>query len=115
MRGIAHLPILKLLDELEVRRAYIARTSMGAIVGALYASGLSAKNIAQRIRQHIVLKDDNLKSLIKKEKRLITWLSAFSPDFSSSGLVTADGVFKHLFSELQDLNFIDLRTPFYST
>jgi len=112
VRGLAHLPILRLLDELGIRPGYIAGTSMGAIVGALYASGLSASDIEERVRQHIILKDDSLRSLIKKSKHLTTWLKAFSPDFSSSGLVTADGVFKHLFSELQDIQFTDLQIPF---
>lgn len=112
VRGLAHLPILRVLDDLEIRPAYIAGTSMGAIVGALYASGLSAAEIEERVRQHIILKDDNLKSLLKKSKHLLTWIKAFSPDFSSSGMVTADGVFKHLFSELQDLKFSKLQIPF---
>lgn len=85
---------------------------MGAIIGALYASGMHAKDIEERVRQHIVLKDDNLRSLIKKSKHLTTWLKAFSPDFSSSGLMTADGLFKHLFSELQHRQFSELEIPF---
>ena len=112
VRGLAHLPILRVLDELGIQPAYIAGTSIGAIIGALYASGLSATAIEERVRQHIVLKDDNLRSLIKKGKHLTKWLKAFSPDFSASGLVTADGVFKHLFSELQDKQFSDLDIPF---
>lgn len=112
VRGLAHLPVLRVLDELNIRPAYIAGTSMGAIVGALYANGLGAMEIEERVRQHIILKDDNLKSLLKKSKHLLTWVKAFSPDFSSSGMVAADGVFKHLFSELQDIQFPDLHIPF---
>lgn len=112
VRGLAHLPILKLLDELNIQPVFIAGTSMGAIVGALYASGLSAIDIETRIRQHIVLKDDSLRSIIKKGKHLTTWLKAFSPELKSSGFITADGLFKHLFTELQDIRFDDLKTPF---
>lgn len=112
VRGIAHLPILRTLDELGVRPAFVAGTSMGAILGALYASGMSGADIEERIRQHIVLRDDNLRSLIKKSTHLKDWLKAFTPGFGSAGLVTADGVFKHLFNELQDLDFVDLNIPF---
>lgn len=112
VRGLAHIPVLKALDELEIKPSFIAGTSMGAIIGALYCSGMSADDIEQRIRQHIVLKNDNLKSVIKKSKHLSTWLKVFSPDFSFSGLVTADGVFKHLFNELQDKTFADLEIEF---
>ena len=44
-RGVAHVGVLKVLDELNVPIDAIAGTSMGAVVGGLYASGLSAKEI----------------------------------------------------------------------
>ena len=44
-RGGAHVGILKALEELEVPVDYIAGTSMGAIIGALYAAGYSAGEI----------------------------------------------------------------------
>jgi NTE family protein len=44
-RGGAHIGVLKKLEELEVPIDYIAGTSMGAIVGALYASGYTADEI----------------------------------------------------------------------
>jgi len=39
-RGITHIGVLKVLDELRVPVDYIAATSMGSIVGGLYASGM---------------------------------------------------------------------------
>jgi NTE family protein len=45
-RGAAHIGVLEVLDELHVPIDAIAGTSMGAVVGGLYASGLSAKDIA---------------------------------------------------------------------
>ena len=44
-RGAAHIGVLKVLDELRVPIDAIAGTSMGAVVGGLYASGLSAREI----------------------------------------------------------------------
>ena len=41
-RGAAHVGVLKVLEELGVPIDAIAGTSMGAVVGGLYASGLSA-------------------------------------------------------------------------
>jgi NTE family protein len=40
-KGLAHIPVLKLLDELDIPIDYIAGTSAGGIAGALYARGLS--------------------------------------------------------------------------
>jgi NTE family protein len=44
-RGAAHIGVLKVLEENHVPVDAIAGTSMGAVVGGLYASGLSAEDI----------------------------------------------------------------------
>jgi len=44
-RGLAHIAILEAFDELGIRPTVIAGTSIGAIVGACYAAGLSARDI----------------------------------------------------------------------
>jgi NTE family protein len=44
-RGAAHVGVLKVLEDLHVPIDAIAGTSMGAVVGGLYASGLSAHEI----------------------------------------------------------------------
>lgn len=44
-RGAAHIGVLKVLEENHVPIDAIAGTSMGAVVGGLYASGLSASDI----------------------------------------------------------------------
>ncbi len=52
-RGLAHIGVLKVLEKLHVPVDFVAGTSMGAIVGGLWASGMSASEIEQ-----IVLKTD---------------------------------------------------------
>ncbi len=44
-RGFAHIGVLKILDSLNVPIDYIAGTSIGAVVGGLYAIGYSAEQI----------------------------------------------------------------------
>ena len=41
-KGFAHIGVLKVLEEAGVKIDYIGGTSMGAVVGGLYASGYSA-------------------------------------------------------------------------
>tara|TARA_R110001583_G_scaffold8329_2_gene40043 strand:- start:2546 stop:3346 length:801 start_codon:yes stop_codon:yes gene_type:complete len=45
VRGIAHIGVIKALEEHGISPNYIAGTSAGAIVGALYANGNSCKEI----------------------------------------------------------------------
>ena len=48
-KGIAHVGVLKVLEEAGIRIDYIGGTSMGAIVGGLYASGMSATQIEKEL------------------------------------------------------------------
>ncbi len=48
-RGAAHVGVLKVLEELKIPIDYIAGTSMGAVVGGLYASGMSSDEIAEQL------------------------------------------------------------------
>ncbi len=50
-RGLANIGVLKVLDELGIKADYIIGSSMGALVGALYASGKTGQEI-----EHIILK-----------------------------------------------------------
>lgn len=44
-KGLAHIGVLKTLDSLNIKVDYIAGTSMGAVVGGLYAAGYSARQL----------------------------------------------------------------------
>ena len=44
-RGLAHILMLEVFDELGIKPTVIAGTSIGAVFGAAYASGLSARLI----------------------------------------------------------------------
>ena len=50
-RGLAHVGVLKALERAHVRIDAIAGTSMGAIVGGLYASGMNADQLENELRQ----------------------------------------------------------------
>jgi len=49
-RGMAHIGVLKILEDLKIPIDCIAGTSMGAIVGGLYASGMTAQQIDATMR-----------------------------------------------------------------
>ena len=48
-RGAAHIGVIKVLEELRIPIDYIAGTSMGALVGAAYASGTSISELESRL------------------------------------------------------------------
>ena len=49
-RGAAQVGVIKVLEELRIPIDYIAGSSMGALVGAAYASGTSAAELEDRLR-----------------------------------------------------------------
>ena len=48
-RGVAHVGVLKVLEDLRVPVDFIAGTSMGSLVGGFYASGVSPGEMEKRI------------------------------------------------------------------
>jgi NTE family protein len=48
-RGAAHIGVLRVIEEQGIPIDYIAGTSMGAIIGGLYASGMSLDQIEKRL------------------------------------------------------------------
>src|SRR6476660_2531737 len=48
-RGLAHIAVLEVLDEMGARPAAIAGTSIGALIGAAYAAGMTGKEIRRYV------------------------------------------------------------------
>ncbi len=48
-KGVAHIGVLKVFEELRIPVDYIAGTSMGSIIGGLYASGMTPGEIEQAV------------------------------------------------------------------
>ena len=94
-RGLSHIGVMKVLEEHGIYPDVIAGTSMGALVGALYASGLRAGDIERALRL-------DLRRLAMLAD--VTW--------SLSGLVKGKRVTAALESFLGDLTFADLKIPF---
>lgn len=60
-KGLAHVGVLKVLEELNIRPDYITGVSMGSIVGGLYAIGYSAQeldSVVKAIDWNVVFSDD---------------------------------------------------------
>jgi NTE family protein len=50
-RGAAHVGVLRVLEEMQIPVDYIAGTSMGSVVGGLYASGMSVDGIEEALAE----------------------------------------------------------------
>ena len=71
-KGLAHIGILKAIDSAGLQVDYITGTSMGSIIGALYAagySGLQIEQLARKVDWDILLSNQStLRALLMAEK-----------------------------------------------
>ena len=90
-KGIAHISMLEALDELEIRPHRIAGSSIGAVIGAMYASGLSAEAIKAKIRELVVTKGRAIRDAFSQRK-ILKWIEIIEPGFRNSGLIKSESI-----------------------
>jgi len=106
-RGMAHIPVLEAFDDLGIRPVAIAGTSIGALIGAGYASGLSGRDIRQHSLANFANRADVLAKVWKlRPKTLSEW-------FGSRGIARFDAerVVDTFLPEGVAENFADLAIP----
>ncbi|MES9969637.1 MAG: patatin-like phospholipase family protein [Candidatus Thiodiazotropha sp.] len=96
-RGAAHVGVLKVLEELRIPIDYIAGTSMGAIVGGLYASGMTAEALHQVVTEADwggLLSDRTPRALrsFRRKGDEIGFLVDFDVGIDESGLIFPGGL-----------------------
>ena len=111
VRGLAHIPVLETLDACGIKPAAIAGTSMGAILGVLYASGKSGKEIRRFVEEHIVARDDGIKNLYAKKSSLLKGFKAVRLAWTGAGLLEADPFLRHLIEQMGVTRFEELKIP----
>ncbi|HIO25830.1 MAG TPA: patatin, partial [Flavobacteriaceae bacterium] len=125
-KGLAHIGALKVIEEAGVRIDYIGGTSMGAIIGSLYASGYSAKqldSIFKATNFNALIQDDlprGVKSFYEREdsERYAVTLpfDHFKIGFPS-GLSKGQNIYNlmaYLMSPVEEIeDFSELPIPFF--
>ena len=125
-KGLAHIGVLKVIDSLGIKIDYIGGTSMGAIVGGLYASGYSGKELEylfNRVDVDALLQDftpRNSKTFYEKRNDEIY---AVSLPFDKFKIGLPSGLSKGLYNfnlisrltlHVSDVNdFKNLQIPFF--
>ncbi|AMV72998.1 patatin-like phospholipase RssA [Desulfuromonas carbonis] len=98
-RGLAHIGVLKVLEEAKVPIAAISGTSIGALIGALYAAGVSVAQM-EEIAREVDWRD---------LARLV------DPVFPGAGLIDGKKVSRFIAELLPVQSFEELRFPFAVT
>jgi NTE family protein len=101
-KGLAHIAILEALDEMGIKVGAISGTSIGAIIGTLYASGLTGKEIRDAVDSLLTMPGSLQEAWAAK--RTFGWLEFLSFDLKRSHLLHVDP----LVSEVEALLPVDL-------
>lgn len=109
-KGLAHILMLETLDEMGIRPHVIAGTSIGAIIGALYAAGLSGKEIRAQVEQFFVSQSAAERRMFALPKS-IRWLDFIDPMLASGGLLDSSDFIDWLGEVLPTSNFRGLEIP----
>lgn len=110
-RGLAHLKYLEFFEESDVSITRISGSSIGAIMGALFASGKSAKTIREELQQYFIFKGDRKRDVVKKVPDLMSWLTMINLDVREAGIMKADAFLENFMEELETMSFEDLEIP----
>jgi len=108
-RGIAHIPVLEALDDLGIRPAAIAGTSIGAIMGAAYAAGFSGRSLRQHVQA--VFRDQvqvTTKLLATRVGRFVDLLGGLG----NPVMVDGEKILERFWPDGMPANFEALRLPF---
>ncbi|HSR87456.1 MAG TPA: patatin-like phospholipase family protein [Pontiella sp.] len=111
-KGFAHIPVLEVFDEMGIKPSCITGTSIGAILGALYASGHTAKDIAEMFHKLIVPPNASLKDLIR-QKDVLKIFELLDPHISikPQGLLKGEKLLEFLYSQMKVSSFEELQIP----
>ncbi len=108
-KGLAHISILEALDEMGVKVVAISGTSIGAIVGTLYASGLSGREIREAVDSLLTMPRSFQEAWAAK--RTFGWLEFFSLDLKRSHLFHVDPLVSEVQALLSVEQIEDLNIP----
>jgi len=95
-KGLAHIGVLKGLESAGIKIGYIAGTSMGALIGAAYATGISIAEMEHILEE---LKARKLYQLLK-------------PTISRYSIFSDSAIMELLESLYSDMNIEDIEIPF---
>jgi len=108
-RGLAHIAVVEALDEMGIKPAAIAGCSIGAVIGAGYAAGMSGR----AMRRHLISLAHNRSEVLRRlmGARAVAWSEILGAGFGNPLVVDAGKFCDAFLAELLPESFADLAIP----
>lgn len=108
--GLAHIPMLEVFDDVGLVPTVIAGSSIGAIIGALYASGLSGADL-RRLTTEFASEDKHIMRTLIQGSAGLSLTDLIRLDLDDGGLLDSTGFLDFLQEKLQVSTFEELDIP----
>lgn len=108
-RGLAHILVLELLDEMGLKPRIIAGTSIGALIGSVYALGLPGARIRALVEETLGRRFDLARQLFASRSDPVQKVLRLLPLRTS--LLNSVALLDQLVPELGDREFSNLAIP----
>jgi len=108
-RGLAHIAVIEALDEMGVAPVVISGASIGAVIGAGYAAGLSGRVM----RRHLIRLAHDRGEVLRRlmAARAVAWSEILGAGFGNPLVVDGAKFYDAFLAELLPENFAELRIP----
>jgi NTE family protein len=127
-RGLAHIGVIKVLEQEEIGIDLIAGTSAGALIGGAYACGMTPKEISSRIDAYLLspeFADSTLRSIglsfssrpknfLNKTRTYVQNRYWVARAFLSPGIVPACDFQSLIAAMIPDIDIRQTRIPFFA-
>lgn len=109
-RGLAHIVMLEAFDELGLKPHRLAGTSFGAVIAALYASGISAAEIRADVERLSGVGPRRFKDMFGRDQ-LAHWFKFVDLEFRRGGLLRNKRFHSFLRHRMPARDFAHLKIP----
>lgn len=109
-RGLAHIIILEAFEELNIKPHIISGSSIGAIVGAAFASGLTTKEIKKSVDELILSKNFKFTEFYKKFD-VFKIIDMLDISMSTTGFFKGDKFIAFYKEKIKTYKFSNLEIP----
>lgn len=127
-RGLAHIGVFRALEERDIPISVIAGTSMGALIGAMYAEMLDSRKVEEKFKKYLKSEtfnktrisylgeaDEDSQGVFVKFQQIAKRGIFYAKSFSQSSFIDEEVTVANFAELVSDIDICELKIPFCAT